>query len=362
MNIDITQESKIPRCNDCGYPLQGSLRGPCPECGKDYNLGVKSSYTFKPPFVWYLFWLPGLLASIAVGLAWGLIFYTYGNLGWGLFIGVPSMLGALWGYRSSGSSWIDTLVLLLIVFTVVIGFAAFGFAGLFCLIMLVWFFGGFSLIGLYSGMLLGRLTRILLKRTKFTQRHYLPILIIILLWPGILHLIEHALELDSNSETMTTSMSLKTQPERAYHAWMFYGDTQHQPPLLLRLGLPTPKYTKGRINKVGDRQTCIYTKGRLVKEATHVVPGETLAFDVVTQENIEDRSIRLIDGRFDFKEETSGTTRVSLTTRYEPLLTPRWLWRPIEKKTAHTMHRHILNGMQLRLDDQVATSVGVHQP
>ena len=133
---------------------------------------------------------------------------------------------------------------------------------------------------------------------------------------------------------------------QAWDRWVFYEEVEHERPLLLRLGLPTPSHVEGKIQSVGDRQVCVYTgDARLVKKATQVEPGKRLAFDVVGQHHFENNSIRLIDGSFDFAPVTPGETRVTLTTRYEPLLRPRVLWRPIEHTFTHELHGHVLKGM-----------------
>ena len=73
---------------------------------------------------------------------------------------------------------------------------------------------------------------------------------------------------------------------------------------------------------------CVYDGGRLVKRATAVEPTHRLVFDVIDQVNIEDKSIRLINGCFEFEAVGEGQTGARLSTRYTPKLTPRWLWRP----------------------------------
>ena len=52
-------------------------------------------------------------------------------------------------------------------------------------------------------------------------------------------------------------------------------------------------------------------------------------------------------GSFDFQpvDRAPRRTRVTLTTTYRPHLRPRWCWRPFEKYTVHTLHAHVLRGM-----------------
>ena len=70
---------------------------------------------------------------------------------------------------------------------------------------------------------------------------------------------------------------------------------------------------------------------------------------MIEQVNIEDRSVELIDGSFEFEEIEPGRTRVTLTTRYKPLLQARPVWKPFEHAVVHVLHDHVLNWMALNL-------------
>jgi hypothetical protein len=115
------------------------------------------------------------------------------------------------------------------------------------------------------------------------------------------------------------------------------------------LGLPRPLATGGSVAKVGDRTTCVYDKGRLVKQVTARDEGRRLAFRVVEQ-GFETHSMRLVDGSFTFEPIDATHTRVTLETTYAPRLRPRWAWRPSEAFTVHTLHGYVLRGMEGRRD------------
>ena len=187
--------------------------------------------------------------------------------------------------------------------------------------------------------------RIYLKGTRFEQRVYLPLLILAISVLA-LGLIEHAIHHPFKIESVVTSLNIPGPPSQAWNAVMFYEEVHHRPPLLLRLGLPKPLYTQGSTQHVGDTKTCVYTKGHLTKRVTERSVDHRLAFDVIEQEKIENHSVRLTDGSFDFTPEGATLTRVDLTTRYEPKLGPRWAWRPAEQLAIHTLHRHVLEGMR----------------
>ncbi len=116
----------------------------------------------------------------------------------------------------------------------------------------------------------------------------------------------------------------------------------------MRFALPHPLYTQGRMESVGDLKVCIYSKGRLVKRITQRVPNVILGFNIIEQTKIENRSVVLKSGSFEFIPITNDTTRVTLSTKYQPLLGPRWAWRWSERLGIHTLHEYVLNGMRIK--------------
>ena len=377
-------DDAVPRCLGCDYPLLGveeeavrvrhmetagkaydiPIRGDsqCPECGRLFNAGNPATYQIDEAYDWRTQWLPWVVISALFGVGWMIALYSLDNLGCAIFLAVPLGIGASVGYisRVSSGTWKGVAMTLgiMVLGAAVSGGLALssthlaGFAGIFCLLMIALIFAGPILLGLVVGGGLGMFVRWRLRKRRRREGIMMRLGAFLLIWllPAATDLGERVLAPAVVIETVTTSAVVNATPEQAWDAWLFYGDVEHDPPLLLRLGLPTPVETRGRIHHEGDRQLCIYTKGHLVKQATHVERGRRLTFNVVEQVNIEDRSIRLIDGSFDFEDLGSGRTRVILTTRYEPLLRPRTLWAPIEHTVASTMHRHVLRGMELRLD------------
>lgn len=126
---------------------------------------------------------------------------------------------------------------------------------------------------------------------------------------------------------------------------MFYEEVGAEPPRLAQIGIPYPLGTEGIVDEVDDTKRCLYEGGHLVKLITDFRPGERFAFDVIEQVGIEDRSVELIDGSFEFEEVAPGRTLVTLTTRYRPLLQARAAWRPFEYAVVHVLHDHVLDWM-----------------
>lgn len=350
-------KGRDPRCAACGYRLCGLSVPSCPECGRRFDPDRPDTYSYRPPFVWQQYWWPGAVMSLGVGLAWCVVFYAAGELGWGVFTGVPFMLGALIGYRPQPGRWRVSLVArgallavpVLLVALMMVG----GLAGLFCGIMLLGMFIPFAAVGYGCARLLAEA----LKHSRFPQRAYLPGVVLIMALPGIAHLFEAALATPIRPSTVQTARVLPATPQQAWDAQLFYEEVPGPRPVLHRIGLPRPIAAEGQINAVGDKHTSRYTKGgRIVKQATAVEPGERLTFDLIEQKNFEDRSIRFIRGRFDFEPVGDDATRVTLTSIYQPALRPRMLWQPIEQTIAHTLHDHVLDGMAERATQDRYTS------
>ena len=129
---------------------------------------------------------------------------------------------------------------------------------------------------------------------------------------------------------------------------MFYEDVPRRPWLLLSWVLPQPRGSRGDKSAVGSPVRCSYDRGFLVKRATLVEPARRLHFEVVEQALGIERYARAKTGSYEL-EATSAGTRVTLTTKYNAQLRPRFLWRPIERYVCHQVHRHILLGMRERV-------------
>jgi hypothetical protein len=149
--------------------------------------------------------------------------------------------------------------------------------------------------------------------------------------------------------TVVTDLTVHATPQEAFKSIQFYEEVHHDPPLLVRLLLPRPLHTEGARQKVGDRTRCIYDEGRLTKQITEVEQNRRLAFDVAEQ-TIFVHDVKLLDGSFEVTPIDGQRTRVRLTTRYEKLLRPSWIWSPFEEKVIHDLHGHVLEGMRRKAE------------
>jgi hypothetical protein len=79
-----------------------------------------------------------------------------------------------------------------------------------------------------------------------------------------------------------------------------------------------------------------------------VEPLSSVQFAVIDQKMFEDYSVRLLDGGFYFEQSDATHTTVTLTTRYQPLLRPRFAWQPAEEYVVRLLHTHVLEGMRAK--------------
>lgn len=330
-----------PRCIRCAYALNDlPSPGKCPECAREFDLAYPSTYTTKPPFIGWVFWMPAWILAVAGGAAATVITAVImGNWGWATWVGIPLSMGGVLGYATR-VRWIGITVLciaaaLSLIFTLM----SLNLAGVFCGLSLTAILAG----PFAGGAFLGFLTRAVLKRTSFSQRAHLKALPLLLLGP--LWALAEGRPGGYAVETVRTQDVIAAPLNVAWESLVFYEDVTHEPPLILRIGLAHPLYTTGAAAAAGDRRTCVYNKGRITKEVTRAEPGRLLAFDVIEQSIGYERDVRLLGGAFEFEPTPEGSA-VTLSTTYEPYLAPRFAWRPFERLAARTLHAHVLEGMK----------------
>ena len=331
----------VPRCLGCGYVLENLPNTTCPECGRGFDFDDPDSYTLKPPFVRWRFWVPGLMLALGGGMALYLVVVGLSGFGMASTLVLPACVGAIIGYSCRVRVFLIVLVSLLAGTGLLFGLLSLSLVSLYCGLVLA----GIALGPLIIGTLAGVGLRAALKRSRFDQRWHLP-LIALLLLPMAWGVLERLFARPFASETVRTSRVINAPGREAWDAVVFYEDVPGDPPPLFRIGMPRPLYTSGSAAAVGDERTCVYDKGRLTKRVTALDPGRLLAFRVVEQ-GFERHAMTLAGGRFEFESADGETarTRVTLSTTYRPHLGPRWCWRPFERWTVHMLHGHVLGGM-----------------
>ncbi len=289
----------------------------------------------------------GLVAVLLMAVLAGsvLLFYfasLWHSYGYVLVVVVPLVIGFALAYFSPGPVWLRVLIIGVVLaglFTILL---TLGIAGLLCASILL-LVAGFPLA---AGLVLAIcIQRFLEKRHRPGAPTVLSLLFLVPL--GLLYA-ESLLPADFEPEIVRTEQVLDLPALEVWGRFLFYEDWGHERPSLLKVGLPRPLHTVGRVSGRGDIKTCVYDRGYLVKEITSYVPARELAFEVIQQVGIEDRSIRLLDGSFRLDRLGPGRTRVTLMTRYTPKLQARLFWRPWERRVTRFLHEHILKGVKTR--------------
>jgi hypothetical protein len=148
-----------------------------------------------------------------------------------------------------------------------------------------------------------------------------------------------------HGDEVVTTMRWPLTRDEVWRGLLFYEEVPRRPWLLLRLFLPRPIRTEGGKKTVGDIVRCTYDGGHLVKRITRADAGRAIEFEVLEQDLGIEGCVAMGNGSYEIRETLDGS-EVLLTTCYHGHLRPRFLWRPIERYIARSLHRHILEGMR----------------
>ena len=330
------------RCLDCQYNLADLRDHQCPECGRAFDLMNYDTFDSRPPFVYWTYWMPGMLTAAMIGLICFIGLYTLNSSGWAIWIGVPVVMGTGLGIYCRVSRVLLVTLAVFVIGGVITSLGIMNFAGLFCALILFFV----TLIPIGVGLFLGTWLRLRLKDHDPLFCAYLPAILLILT-PFALHFAGFSGKAHTTELAVTTSRIVIGTPEDVWETLMFFEDVGTTPPLLMRLALPRPLYSTGSMKQVGDRRVCVYTKGKLAKEIVKISENETLVFRIIEQEF--EPSVRLTSGQFLLEPMGNRRTKISLTTKYIPVHSPRFAWRWAEIAGAQTLHMHVINGIESQI-------------
>ncbi len=150
--------------------------------------------------------------------------------------------------------------------------------------------------------------------------------------------------------SVVTRMVFAAPPAQVWDGLVFYEELGGRPPWHLRLLLPVPIRTEGKVSAVGDEATCLYEGGHLLKRITKIEKGDLYEFEVAEQALSVGGGMRLSGGRYTLRGLPDGQTEVSVETRYLSRKRPRWFWRPLEKMVCHLFHRYLLGTMRRQVE------------
>jgi hypothetical protein len=145
-------------------------------------------------------------------------------------------------------------------------------------------------------------------------------------------------------------MTFAASAEQVWDGLLFYEEIGGRPPTYLRLLLPVPIRTDGKVSEVGGEAMCLYEGGHLLKRVTRIEPGHFYEFEVAEQALSVGGGMRLSGGRYTLHELADESTEVAVETRYTSTKWPRWFWRPLERLVCHWFHRYLLGSMRRKIE------------
>lgn len=146
--------------------------------------------------------------------------------------------------------------------------------------------------------------------------------------------------------SVVTRMTFAGSAAEVWKGLVFYETLGGRPPPHLRLLLPVPIRTEGRVTKVGDEVLCLYEGGHLLKRITRIEPEDLYEFEVAEQALSVGGAMRLSGGRYALRGLADERTEVAVETRYVSTRWPRWFWEPLERLVCHAFHRYLLRSMR----------------
>jgi hypothetical protein len=156
----------------------------------------------------------------------------------------------------------------------------------------------------------------------------------------------------TEQSSIVTRMNFDASPEQVWKGLLFYEEIGRPPPTHLRLLLPVPIRTEGKVSEVGGEAMCLYEGGHLLKRVTRIERGHFYEFEVAEQALTVGGGMRLSGGRYTLRELPDGLTEVAVETRYTSTKWPRWFWRPLERMVCHWFHRYLLGSMRRAIESQ----------
>ena len=156
----------------------------------------------------------------------------------------------------------------------------------------------------------------------------------------------------AQAATIKTRMTITTSRDKVWDGLLFYEEIGGRPPAHLRLLLPVPIRTEGKVSEVGSETMCWYEDGHLLKRITRVEPGQLYEFEIAEQSVSVGGRMRLSGGGYSLRELPYGTTEVAVETCYSSTRWPRWFWRPLEGMVCHSFHRYLLGSIRRKIEAQ----------
>lgn len=323
---------------DSRQSTQNGWNDPDPQLSRPWPYGqLRNGGPPRRPFSAVRYWLPGTILAIATGTVSLLLAALSGEFGWAIF-GIPVTMGAFFGYGLpfKHALWTSLLGAVAFISSTLLAATA-GPAGIFCAVILAAIGAPFALIGVACGW--GLRTR--MRDSRYYWSRFLPLILAAVLGGPVAALEAH-LTPPNSIAAVSTAAVVEASPTDIWSARIFGDDETAEAPALRRIGLAAPERNTGHASLVGDVKEIPLSDGLVRLRITRSDAPRVLEYDVLEQSGFEDGTARLSGGALQLDALPDGATRVTITTRYEPLLGARAIWGPIERFVAEQLHRHVL--------------------
>lgn len=299
--------------------------------------------------------LLGIVVSVLLGTAlmiFGTIYLK--NYGWGLFVGIPFMMGffgTIFHSMARPRTWPEcALVALTSVVIVSVIFFVFAFEGVFCLIMAAPI--GFAIAVL--GATIGWVVQLERWSHRLDQ---------VKLYAAAWLLAPVLLTVESRDPTpppvfaATTVCEIAAPPGAVWKQVVSFGDLPPPQEKIFLAGIAYPVRARLEGQGVGAVRYCEFSTGPFVEPITVWDENRRLAFDVRAQPHpmrewspyahVQPAHLegffRSKRGEFRLTGLPGGRTRLEGTTWYEQEIWPQRYWKPWSDYLVHSIHERVLN-------------------
>jgi len=289
-------------------------------------------------------------ALLAIGLT-ALSANRLGNYGWGIFVGIPFLLGLnsvlIYGFHEPRS--VVRCLLVALLSTGLVGIALFALAieGVICLVMALPLAVALALIGGLIGYVL--------QRPAFSTQTLRVVPAMFLLVPG-LTLLEYAVRETPPVYAVKTSVVINAKPEAVWSNVVSFAQLAPPTEAILKTGIAYPIRAEISGQGVGAVRHCVFSTGEFVEPITAWDEPRLLSFSVSGQPAaMEEMSIYrglhpphvehyLISqrGQFALKELPDGKTLLEGTTWYQNRFWPGVYWHVWSDAIIHRIHQRVL--------------------
>lgn len=308
----------------------------------------------------------GIAVSVALGLSLSLLGAKFlQNYGWGLFVGIPFMMGffgALFHSLARPRTWAEcALVAVFSVLLVSLLLVVLAIEGAFCLLMAAPIGLAVALMGSTAGWLL-QLER--WSHRLDEVRLYAAAWIV----APVMMVAESRLPAAPPRFACTTVCEIDAPPAAVWKQVVSFGDLPPPHEKIFLAGIAYPVRARLEGHGVGAIRYCEFSTGPFVEPITTWDENRHLAFDVIAQPHpMQEWSpyadlkpahlegfFRSKHGEFRLTETAGGRTRLEGTTWYEQDIWPQAYWKPWSDYLVHAIHERVLNHIKAGAERDVA--------